>query len=94
MTISHMVARKMSFAEKLASCDASRRISAVNPTRKQHIQSTDIPMNNLNNIDIGALTKPRARNAARMAEISGPHFNAAYEKGLMGVSCRVGTIRS
>jgi 7-keto-8-aminopelargonate synthetase-like enzyme len=24
-----------------------------------------------------------------MAEISRPHFDAAYEKGLMGVSCRV-----
>jgi hypothetical protein len=90
MTISHVLARKMSFAERLASCDASRRLSAVNPTSKQHIQPTDIPMNNLNNhqnnFDTSALTKPRARNAARMAEISGPHFNAAYEKGLMGVS--------
>ncbi|WP_160147837.1 hypothetical protein [Trinickia soli] len=46
-------------------------------------------MNNQNNVDNGALTKPRARNAARMAGISGPHFNAADEKGLMGVSCRV-----
>jgi hypothetical protein len=93
MTISHMVARKVSFGEKPDSCDASRRIPAENPTSKQHIQPTDIPMNNLNNVDIGALAKPRARNAARMAEISGPHFNATYEKGLMGVSCRVGDYR-
>lgn len=43
--------------------------------------------------DIGALVKPRARNAARMAEISGPHFNDAYAKGFMGVSCQVGAYR-
>jgi len=30
----------------------------------------------------------KARNASRMAEISRPHFDSAYEKGLMGVSCR------
>jgi 7-keto-8-aminopelargonate synthetase-like enzyme len=54
-------------------------------------------MNSLNNhhsdIENNALAKPRVRNAARMAEISAPHFNAAYEKGLMGVSCRVGDYR-
>jgi 7-keto-8-aminopelargonate synthetase-like enzyme len=31
----------------------------------------------------------KARNASRMAEISRPHFDSAYEKGLMGVSCRI-----
>ncbi|HHL1992067.1 aminotransferase class I/II-fold pyridoxal phosphate-dependent enzyme [Acinetobacter baumannii] len=39
------------------------------------------------------ITKTKARNAARMAEISRPHFNSAYEKGLMGVSCRVNESR-
>ncbi|WKV85782.1 hypothetical protein LJJ44_07510 [Pseudomonas sp. B24_DOA] len=34
-------------------------------------------------------SRSKARNASRMAEISRPHFDAAYEKGLMGVSCRV-----
>ena len=35
------------------------------------------------------VNQSKSRNAARMAEISRPHFNRAYEKGLMGVSCRV-----
>jgi 7-keto-8-aminopelargonate synthetase-like enzyme len=36
-----------------------------------------------------SLSQPKARNAAKMAEVSRPHFNRAYESGLMGVSCRV-----
>ena len=35
------------------------------------------------------MTPGKARNASRMAEISRPHFDSAYQKGLMGVSCRV-----
>ncbi|WP_221174554.1 aminotransferase class I/II-fold pyridoxal phosphate-dependent enzyme [Pseudomonas fluorescens] len=43
----------------------------------------------INNSPDGKTSQPKARNASRMAEISRPHFDAAYEKGLMGVSCRV-----
>lgn len=54
-------------------------------------------MNNIsdlkNKTTSSVITKPKARNAARMAEISGPNFNEAYAKGLMGVSCRVSDYR-
>ncbi|QCR35611.1 aminotransferase class I/II-fold pyridoxal phosphate-dependent enzyme [Nissabacter sp. SGAir0207] len=33
--------------------------------------------------------RPKARNASKMAEVSRPHFDRAYDNGLMGVSCRV-----
>ncbi|KTT49677.1 hypothetical protein SB11R_10075 [Pseudomonas oryzihabitans] len=49
-------------------------------------------MNNALDISNSSVNNPnrlKARNASRMAEISRPHFDAAYEKGLMGVSCRV-----
>ena len=35
-------------------------------------------------------TSKRSRNTARMAEISRPSFDAAYQTGLMGVACRTG----
>lgn len=39
------------------------------------------------------MSKDRSRNTQRMAEISRPSFDAAYRKGLMGVSCRTGPDR-
>ncbi|MFC0710938.1 hypothetical protein [Azorhizophilus paspali] len=43
----------------------------------------------ISNSSVENPTRLKARNTSRMAEISRPHFDAAYEKGLMGVSCRV-----
>ncbi|ERK10120.1 2-amino-3-ketobutyrate coenzyme A ligase [Serratia fonticola AU-AP2C] len=33
--------------------------------------------------------KLKVRNTSKMAEISCPHFDSAYKKGLMGMSCRI-----
>lgn len=89
MTFYHAVPKKCPLKNKFLKFSITSTEKVQKPTKGLDAMTS---INTLND-DAPFSLKDNVRNAARMSEISRPHFNSAYEVGLMGVSCQTGENR-